>query len=73
MVKNLQHTVDKRSMRVLVELDILAGLPADIDILCNDFFHVQNFDYLNVPFWCQYFHLREHIRYNYPTLLHRSP
>ena len=45
-------TFDKRVARVLVELDVTLGLPAEVEILCKDCLLVQRLDYLHVPFRC---------------------
>ena len=45
-------TFDKRVARVLVELDVSHGLPAEVEILCKDRLLVQRLDYLHVPFRC---------------------
>ena len=31
---NFQHTFDKRMDKILVEMDLVSSLPADIEILC---------------------------------------
>ena len=44
---------DKRMSRVLVELDISHGLPAEMEILCKERLLVQKLDYLHVSFHCR--------------------
>ena len=43
---NFHHTINKRSTRVPVQMDITVELPPDIDIICNDIVHSQILDYL---------------------------
>ena len=51
---DFSHTYDKRKVKILVELDLSTGLPAEVDIICNDRVIRQRIDYLNVPFRCSY-------------------
>ena len=43
---------DKRVAKILVELDISWGLPAKVEVLCNERLLIQKLDYLHVPFRC---------------------
>ena len=44
------QTYDKRLAKILVEMDLSRGLPAEVEILCNECLLVQRLDYLHVPF-----------------------
>ena len=47
---DFQLLFDKQMARVLVELDITRGLPADIDIVCGELLICQKQEYLHVLF-----------------------
>ena len=47
---------DKMIARVLVELDVSLGLPAEVEILCGECLFIQKLDYLRVPFRCSIYH-----------------
>ena len=46
---NFQLSFDKRMARVLVELDVTAGLSSVIDVKCNDHIFKQRRNYLHFP------------------------
>ena len=60
-------TYDKRVAQVLVELDVMRGSPAKVEILCNDCLLVQRLDYLHVPFRCSNHRDMGHLRRSCPT------
>ena len=49
---DFMNSYDKRMAKILVELDISKGLPADVEILCLDRMFSQRLDYLSIPFKC---------------------
>ena len=49
---DFQSVFDKRKEKVLVEMDISQGLPAEVEILCQDRLLTQKLDCQNVPFHC---------------------
>ena len=67
---DFQLIYDKRMACVLVEMDLSRGLPAEIDILCNEMTICQKLDYLHVPFRCNRCHVVSHLRCSCPILLH---
>ena len=52
---------DKRVARVLVEMDVSLGLPADVEVLCGECLFIQKLDYLRVPFRCSICHETGHL------------
>ena len=68
------NTFDKRMARILVEIDVSMGLPADIDILCDQRVIPQRIDYQGVPFRCSLCRDIGHLRRRCPALRSsRSP
>ena len=53
---------DKRVAKVLVEMDVSSGLPADVEVLCGERLFIQKLDYLRVPFRCSLCHETRHLR-----------
>ena len=69
--KDFHLLFDKRTAKVLVEVDISNGLLLDIEIVCGDIVLSQWIDYLNMPFRCKYCHDIGHLC-NSCTLLHKG-
>ena len=57
---------DKRVAKILVELDISRGLPAKVEVLCNEHLLIQKLDYLHVPFRCSSCRSVGHLRNSCP-------
>ena len=57
---------DKQVARILVEMDISQGLPAEVDILCNEHLLIQRLNYLHVPFRCSCCRTVGHLRNSCP-------
>ena len=54
--KRMLHGMDKRKVVVMVELNILKGLPKEVEILSRDRIFKRRLDYLHIPFqyfWCK--------------------
>ena len=62
------HTYDKRMAKILVEMDLTSGLPAEIEILCLEWIIQQQLDYLNVPFRCSRCRAIGHLRRTRPEI-----
>lgn len=58
---------DKRMARILVELDISRGLPAEVELLCEERLLIQRLDYLYVPFRCSICRSIGHLRHSCPS------
>ena len=54
--KYFHTTFDKRTAKVLVELDVSRGLLPEIEIDCNSVVITQKLDYLRMSFRCSYYH-----------------
>ena len=50
MDEDFQLIFDKWIAHFLVEMDLSRGLPADIELKCDDITFCQQLDYLHVPF-----------------------
>ena len=50
--EDFMKSYDKRMAKMLVEMDISVGLPADVEIRCHERLFSQHLDYLNIPFRC---------------------
>ena len=57
---------DKRIARILVEMDISRGLPAEVELLCGERLLIQRLDYLYVPFRCGICRSIGHLRHSFP-------
>ena len=62
MEDDFHQVYDKRIAKILVELDISRGLPAEVEILCNERLLIQRLDYLHVPFRCSCRRVVSHLR-----------
>ena len=60
--KYFPTSFDKRTARVLVELDVSRGLLPEIEINCNSVVITQKLDYLKMSFRCSYCHETGHLR-----------
>ena len=65
--EDFMNSYDKRMARILVELDILKGLPAEIEILCWERLFTQRLDYQGIPFRCSCFQETGHLRHACPS------
>ena len=68
--KYFHTSFNKRTARVLVELDVSRGLFPDIEIDCNSVVITQNLDYLKMSFHYNYCHETGHLRKSCSYLLH---
>ena len=68
MDEDFHISFDKRMAQVLVELDISLGLPAKVEILCNEHLLVQKHDYLHVLFRYRRCHDTGHLQRSCPLL-----
>ena len=50
--EDFMNTYDKRMAKILVEMDISKGMPADVEILCLERLFSQRLVYLSIPFRC---------------------
>ena len=57
---------DKRIAKILVEMYISRGLPAEVEILCNERLLIQRLDYVHVPFRCSCYCSVGHLRNSCP-------
>ena len=60
--EDFMHAYDKRMAKILVEMDISVGLPAEVEILCQERLFLQRLDYLNIPFHCSRCREVDHLR-----------
>ena len=49
---DFMNSFDKRMDKILVEMDISKGLPAEIEILCRECLFIQRLDYQGILFRC---------------------
>ena len=47
---DFMNSYDKSMAKIFVELDISKGLPAEIEILCQERLFIQRLDYQGIPF-----------------------
>ena len=71
--KDFHTSFDKRTARVLVELDVSCGLLPKIEIDCNSVVITQKIDYLKMSFRCNYCHETSHLRKSCSFLLQDIP
>ena len=60
--EDFMNSYDKRKAKILVELDITKGLPAEVEILCQDRLFIQRLDYQGIPFRCSVCRETGHLR-----------
>ena len=60
--EDFMNSYDKRLAKILVEIDISRGLPADVEILCKDRLFIQRLDYQGIPFRCSICQDTGHLR-----------
>ena len=61
------NSFDKRKEKVLVELDITKGLPAEVEILCHERLFIQHLDFQGIPFRCSVCRETGHLRRDCPS------
>ena len=71
--KDYHLIFNKRTAKVLVEIDVSKGILPKIDIVCNSRVFTQRLDYLNMPLKCSYFHETGHLRNTCHSLLQGQP
>ena len=65
------NSYDKRRGKILVEIDISKGLPAEVEILYHERMFIQRLDFLGIPFRCSVCRETGHLRRECPSLRHR--
>ena len=61
------YTYDNWKAKILVELDITRGLPAEVEILCHERLFIQRLDFQGIPFRCSVCQETGHLRRDCPS------